>query len=86
MTFDTGNWNWAEQDPLDAAKRLAPYVAYVHCKAVIGEGAPANGDAPFATLLAHLPDAVLRGIEYPFIAGTDISLDAARQVARIAAF
>lgn len=66
MTFDTGNWNWAEQDPLDAAKRLAPYVAYVHCKAVIGGGArrfaaaPANGDASFATLLAHLPGAVPR--------------------------
>ncbi|SPB18311.1 xylose isomerase [Caballeronia novacaledonica] len=94
MTFDTGNWHWAEQDPLDAAKRLAPYVAYVHCKAVMGEGArrfaaaPANGDARFATLLAHLPGDVPRGIEYPFIPGADVSLDgdAARQVARIAAF
>ena len=97
MTFDTGNWHWAEQDPLDAAKRLAPYVAYVHCKAVMGEGArrfavaPANGDngdASFATLLAHLPGAVPRGIEYPFIPGAEASLDAdaARQVIRIAAF
>ncbi|SAL85835.1 xylose isomerase domain-containing protein [Caballeronia arvi] len=94
MTFDTGNWHWAEQDPLDAAKRLAPHVAYVHCKAVMGEGArrfaaaPANGDARFATLLAQLPGDVPRGIEYPFIAGADVSLDAdaARQVARIAAF
>ncbi|WP_250513222.1 TIM barrel protein [Caballeronia sp. INDeC2] len=94
MTFDTGNWHWAEQDPLDAATRLAPHVAYVHCKAVIGAGArrfaaaPANGDARFATLLAHLPGDVPRGIEYPFIPGADVSLeaDAARQVARIAAF
>ncbi|SAK75540.1 xylose isomerase domain-containing protein [Caballeronia glebae] len=94
MTFDTGNWHWAEQDPLDAAKRLAPHVGYVHCKSVMGEGArrfaaaPANGDARFATLLAQLPDAVPRGIEYPFIPGADVSLDAdaARQVARIAAF
>jgi sugar phosphate isomerase/epimerase len=94
MTFDTGNWHWAEQDPLDAAKRLAPHVAYVHCKAVMGEGArrfaaaPANGDARFATLLAQLPGDVPRGIEYPFIPGADVSLDAdaARQVARIAAF
>jgi sugar phosphate isomerase/epimerase len=94
MTFDTGNWHWAEQDPLDAATRLAPYVAYVHCKAVMGEGArrfaaaPADGDARFATLLARLPGDVPRGIEYPFIAGADVSLDAeaARQVARIAAF
>jgi sugar phosphate isomerase/epimerase len=94
MTFDTGNWHWAEQDPLDAAQRLAPHVAYVHCKAVMGEGArrfaaaPANGDARFATLLAQLPGDVPRGIEYPFIPGADGSLDAdaARQVARIAAF
>ncbi|WP_404989737.1 sugar phosphate isomerase/epimerase family protein [Caballeronia sp. LZ029] len=94
MTFDTGNWHWAEQDPLDAARRLAPHVAYVHCKAVMGEGArrfaaaPANGDARFATLLAHLPGDVPRGIEYPFIPGADVSLDAdaTRQVARIAAF
>ncbi|SAK95112.1 xylose isomerase domain-containing protein [Caballeronia fortuita] len=94
MTFDTGNWHWAEQDPLDAAKRLAPHVGYVHCKAVMGEGArrfavaPANGDARFATLLAHLPGDVPRGIEYPFIPGADVSLDAdaARQVARVAAF
>ncbi|WP_061161335.1 sugar phosphate isomerase/epimerase family protein [Caballeronia temeraria] len=94
MTFDTGNWHWAEQDPLDAVKRLAPYVGYVHCKAVMGEGArrfaaaPANGDARFATLLAHLPGDVPRGIEYPFIPGADASLDAdaARQVERISAF
>jgi sugar phosphate isomerase/epimerase len=100
MTFDTGNWHWAEQDPLDAAKRLAPHVTYVHCKAVMGEGArrfaaaPANGDARFATLLAHLPGDVPRGIEYPFIPGADVSAsadasldaDAARQVCRIAAF
>ncbi|WP_062610767.1 sugar phosphate isomerase/epimerase family protein [Caballeronia calidae] len=94
MTFDTGNWHWAEQDPLDAAKRLAPHVAYVHCKAVMGEGArrfaaaPAHGDTRFATLLAHLPGDVPRGIEYPFMPGAGLPLDAdaARQVARIAAF
>ncbi|SAK87575.1 xylose isomerase domain-containing protein [Caballeronia catudaia] len=96
MTFDTGNWHWAEQDPLDAAKRIAPHVAYVHCKAVMGEGArrfaaaPANGDARFATLLAQLPGDVPRGIEYPFIAGAgadgSLDADAERQVARIAAF
>jgi sugar phosphate isomerase/epimerase len=93
MTFDTGNWQWAGQDPLDAARRLAPHVAYVHCKAVMGEGgrrfaaAPAHGDARFATLLAELPCDVPRGIEYPFMAGAEISLadDAARQVARIGA-
>jgi sugar phosphate isomerase/epimerase len=94
MTFDTGNWRWSGEDPLDAARRLAPHVGYVHCKTVMGEGArqfaaaPADGDTRFATLLAHLPDDVPRGIEYPFIADANGSFDndAARQVARIAAF
>jgi len=88
MTFDTGNWRWAGADPLDAAQRLAPHVAYVHCKATQGEGArrfavaPAHDDAQFAALIAHLPPDAPRGIEYPFIN----EADAARQVARIAAF
>jgi sugar phosphate isomerase/epimerase len=94
MTFDTGNWRWTHEDPLDAARRLAPHVAYVHCKAVMGEGArqfavaPADGDTRFAALLAHLPADVPRGIEYPFIADANGSLDAdaARQVARLLAF
>src|SRR5260370_30629974 len=34
MTFDTGNWRWAQQDPLEAARRLANYVGYVHCRPV----------------------------------------------------
>jgi sugar phosphate isomerase/epimerase len=94
MTFDTGNWRWTGEDPLDAARRLAPYVGYVHCKSVMGEGArqfaaaPADGDTRFATLLAHLPGDVPRGIEYPFIADATGALDAdaQRQIARIAAF
>jgi sugar phosphate isomerase/epimerase len=94
MTFDTGNWRWTGEGPLDGARRLAPHVGYVHCKAVMGEGArrfaaaPADGDTRFATLLAHLPKDVPRGIEYSFIADAQGSLDtdAARQVARILAF
>ncbi|MDR5831097.1 TIM barrel protein [Caballeronia sp. LP006] len=88
MTFDTGNWRWPDQDPLDAAVRLAPHVAYIHCKAVTGEGArrfaiaPSQDDAHFAALLAQLPRDVPRGIEYPFLDADD----AAVQVARIAAF
>ncbi|MDR5854611.1 TIM barrel protein [Caballeronia sp. LZ062] len=88
MTFDTGNWLWADVDPLDAAERLAPYVGYVHCKATRGEGArrfavaPAHDDAAFAALLARLPSNAPRGIEYPF----HDEADAAIQVARIAAF
>lgn len=90
MTFDTGNWLWAGESPADAAKRLAPHVTYVHCKAVTGEGArrfataPAADDAQFAALLALLPRDVPRGIEFPFDAAAPES-DAAARVAWLAA-
>ncbi|VXC05536.1 Xylose isomerase domain-containing protein TIM barrel [Burkholderia sp. 8Y] len=88
MTFDTGNWRWADVNPLDAAERLASHVGYVHCKTTQGKGArrfavaPAPDDAAFAALLARLPSDVPRGIEYPF----HDEADAAIQVARIAVF
>lgn len=31
-TVDTGNFLLVDENPLDAIKRLAPYVAHVHCK------------------------------------------------------
>jgi len=89
MTFDTGNWQWAQQDPLEAAKRLTQYVGYVHCKAVQGEGArrfataPATSDEHFAALLAHLPADVPRGIEFPF-EQNNLAADAARYVKQLA--
>ncbi|WP_438392953.1 sugar phosphate isomerase/epimerase family protein [Caballeronia sp. DA-9] len=89
MTFDTGNWRWANQDPLDAAKRLGEYVTYVHCKAVQGEGArrfataPATDDTYFTMLLAQLPRDVPRGIEFPFDPA-HMADDAARYVQQIA--
>jgi sugar phosphate isomerase/epimerase len=89
MTFDTGNWRWAQQDPLEAARRLAKYVGYVHCKAVQGEGArrfataPAADDAHFAELLAHLPTGAVRGIEFPFDQD-NLAADAARYVEQLA--
>ena len=89
MTFDTGNWRWAQQDPLEAARLLAKYVGYVHCKAVQGEGArrfataPATGDAYLAALLAYLPAYVPRGIEFPFDQN-NLAADAARYVKQLA--
>lgn len=90
MTFDTGNWLWAGETPLDAAARLTPYVTYVHCKAVTGEGArrfavaPAADDAHFAALLAALPADVPRGIEFPFDPAA-LEADAAAKVAWLSA-
>lgn len=86
MTFDIGNWQWTGEAPLMAAVALAPYVEYIHCKAVEGAGerrfacAPAADDALCRAALARLPADVPRGIEFPFDA-TCVSEDAARYVA-----
>jgi sugar phosphate isomerase/epimerase len=72
MTFDIGNWQWPGEPPLLAAAALAPHVEYIHCKAVVGEGArrfaaaPADEDALCRAALALLPTHVPRGIEFPF--------------------
>jgi sugar phosphate isomerase/epimerase len=86
MTFDVGNWQWPGEAPLDCARVLAPYVEYIHCKGVAGEGArrfavaPAGNDARFTAVLAALPGDVPRGIEFPFDT-TDLAADANRHVA-----
>jgi sugar phosphate isomerase/epimerase len=72
MTFDIGNWQWPGEPPLLAAAALAPHVEYIHCKAVVGEGArrfaaaPGDEDALCRAALALLPTHVPRGIEFPF--------------------
>lgn len=35
MTFDTGNWIFVNQDPIEAIRYFAPHVVYVHLKKVI---------------------------------------------------
>jgi sugar phosphate isomerase/epimerase len=90
MTFDIGNWHWTGEAPLMAAAALAPYVEYIHCKAVAGEGArrfacaPAAGDPLCRAALARLPADVPRGIEFPFDAAR-VNEDAARYVAWLGA-
>jgi sugar phosphate isomerase/epimerase len=39
LTLDTGNFVWAEDEPLRAAETLSPYVAHVHAKD-LDHGAP----------------------------------------------
>lgn len=90
MTFDIGNWQWLRESPLLAAAALAPYVEYVHCKAVAGVGArrfalaPAADDPGCRAAFAWLPGDVPRGIEFPFDPAC-IADDAARYVAWLAA-
>jgi sugar phosphate isomerase/epimerase len=90
MTFDIGNWAWRDVAPLEAARLLAPYVEYIHCKTTVGEGArrfpaaPAADDACFVEVLDSLPRDVPRGIEFPFDASR-LDTDAAHYVGWLAA-
>lgn len=90
MTFDIGNWRWSGDPPLVAAAVLAPYVEYIHCKAVAGEGArrfavaPAADDALCRSVFAMLPADAPRGIEFSFDPAR-VDADAARYVEWLAA-
>jgi hypothetical protein len=90
MTFDMGNWMWPGEPPLEAARQLAPHVEYIHCKAVIGEGArrfavaPAADDPLCTEVLQILPRDVPRGIEFPFDPNR-LAADVAHYVAWLAA-
>ncbi|TDV20996.1 TIM barrel protein [Paraburkholderia caballeronis] len=90
MTFDIGNWQWPGEPPLLAAAALAPYVEYVHCKAVTGTGArrfataPAADDPLCRAAFAWLPPRAPRGIEFPFDP-LRVADDAARYVGWLAA-
>lgn len=89
MTFDIGNWAWAGQVPLDAARALAPYVEYVHCKSSEGQGArrfpiaPAPDDPLVGALFDILPPTAPRGIEFP-LDERMLADDARRKVAWLA--
>ncbi|MBP0589848.1 sugar phosphate isomerase/epimerase [Paraburkholderia sp. LEh10] len=88
MTFDIGNWQWPGVDPVEAARKLAKHVEYIHCKAVAGEGARRFAVAPaadpvFAAVLPLLPRDVPRGIEFPFDAQR-LAADASHYVAWLA--
>jgi len=78
MTFDMANWLWVGQDPLTAADHLAHYVGYVHVKAAEKRGekwhavALDDSDGSWKPLLAKLPQAVPRGIEFP-LEGQDLT-------------
>jgi sugar phosphate isomerase/epimerase len=90
MTFDIGNWQWPGVPPLEAARALAPHVEYIHCKAVVGEGArrfaaaPATDDPLIREVFTLLPRTAPRGIEFPLDEGNVVA-DAQRRVAWLAA-
>lgn len=77
MTFDMGNWHWAGADPAAAAALLAPYVRYVHCKAVsnkagtLGPIPLSDTDPKWRELFSCFPHGVQRAIEFPLV-GSDL--------------
>lgn len=88
MTFDMGNWHWAGECPLDAARALAPQVRYVHCKGVQRQpqrwvAVPLiDSAAPWRAVLGALPADVPWAIEYP-LAGDDLPATTRSEVSRL---
>jgi sugar phosphate isomerase/epimerase len=75
-TFDIGNWRWSGDDAAAAARGLAPYVRYVHCKAVASQDdrlitVPLDpDDRTWRDLVASFAGDLPRAIEFP-LAGED---------------
>ena len=93
FTFDIGNWRWTGTDPVAAMAALAPYVTYVHTKAVAAAqdgGRPAAvpldaaPDAPWRALVDAFPRDLPRAIEFP-LAGEDLLAVTRYYVALLAA-
>ena len=77
MTFDMGNWHWAGEDPLEAARSFSARVRYVHCKGVHRQAKRwvavpmADSAGPWRALLRALPRGMPWAIEYPLV-GDDL--------------
>lgn len=90
MTFDTGNWHWTGECPLQAAQTCAPRVRYVHCKGVQRLPAKwvavplADSAAPWRAVLRRLPRGLPWAIEYPLV-GDDLLAVTREQVALLRA-
>jgi sugar phosphate isomerase/epimerase len=88
MTFDIGNWLWNGEHPLEAARALASYVIYIHCKQVELASIPyktvplsIEPDADWRELLSLLPQHIPRAIEFPIVG--DNVLEAARKYVKL---
>jgi sugar phosphate isomerase/epimerase len=86
MTFDVGNWNWTNENPVKAAEELSNYVAYIHFKHVeLNDGKlntlplPEDLDAIWRTVLLKLPQNVMRAIEFPVV-GEDFEKEISKYV------
>lgn len=73
MAFDMANWDWLNEDPLQAAHEFSSYVAYIHVKASYLRSDKRvaipldNSDGSWRNVLLALPTDVPRGIEFPLV-------------------
>ncbi|MBU3182509.1 sugar phosphate isomerase/epimerase family protein [Clostridium psychrophilum] len=70
VTFDIGNYVWQNESPLENAKKLAPYVEYIHLKDVNSLDMPStvylsDGVIEWKAVLDLLPKNLLLALEYP---------------------
>ena len=85
LTFDIGNWRWVGEDVQQAARLLAPYVLYVHCKAVLEDAgrlsacAVSEADPAWRAVFAHFAPGVQRAIEFP-LEGADLVAETGRYI------
>jgi sugar phosphate isomerase/epimerase len=78
-TFDVGNWMWQNEDPEDNARRLKPYVTYIHLKDVLLRDKPQavfldNGILPWRDILRIFEKNIPIAIEYPCNPDTQLRL------------
>jgi sugar phosphate isomerase/epimerase len=85
LTFDIGNWRWVGEDAQEAARLLAPYVRYVHCKAVLEDAgrlsacAVSEADPGWRAVFAHFAPGVQRAIEFS-LEGGDLVAETGRYI------
>lgn len=70
VTFDVGNYVWQKESPIENAKKLAPYVEYIHLKDVNSLDKPSTvylseGVLDWKDVLDLLPQDLLLALEYP---------------------
>lgn len=90
MTFDAGNWLYTGEDSIDAAKKLAQHVVYIHLKHVEApQGKPVTLPLPqeagslWRQVLRLLPADVPRTIEFP-VAGEELGSELRKYAEMIA--
>jgi len=75
FTFDTGNWIFQKEDPLENAKILKSFVTYIHLKDIDDQNNTTllnKGRIPWKEVLGILPNNIPIGLEYPCATMADL--------------